>query len=98
MKRVDNNIQFRIISLLLLTIFLSLLTLFLVQESNFSESLSFTDLEENQNLTIKTCDDVLIKNIQNNDINYTFSYKFIVPQSLILISFFKDLREAKYSI
>ncbi len=77
MKRVDNNIQLRIISLLLLTIFLSLLTVFLVQESNFSKSLSFTDLEENKNLTIKTCDDVLIKNIQNNDVSYTFSYKFI---------------------
>ena len=77
MKRVDNKIQLRIIYLLLLTTFLSLFTLFLVQELNFSKSLNFTDIEKNENFTIKTCNDISIENIKNTEVDYTFSYKFI---------------------
>ena len=77
MKRVDNKIQLKIIYLLLLTTFLSLFTLFLVQELNFSKSLNFTDIEKNENFTIKTCNDISIENIKNTEVDYTFSYKFI---------------------
>ena len=77
MKRVDNKIQLRIIYLLLLTTFLSLFTLFLVQELNFSKSLNFTDIERNEHFTIKTCNDISIENIKNTEVDYTFSYKFI---------------------
>ena len=77
MKRVDNKIQLRIIYLLLLTTFLSLFTLFLVQELNFSKSLNFTDIEKNENFTIKTCNDISIENFKNTEVDYTFSYKFI---------------------
>ncbi len=77
MKRVDNKIQLRIIYLLLFSTFLSLFTLFLVQELNFSKSLNFTDIEKNENFTIKTCNDISIENIKNTEVDYTFSYKFI---------------------
>ena len=53
------------------------LTLFLVQELNFSKSLNFTDIEKNENFTIKTCNDISIENIKNTEVDYTFSYKFI---------------------